>query len=204
MRFGVPLLLAIIGTAAACSNSSSTTATNYGNVVLEITSLLPRDNDVWLAPREADPNTPGDEGYDGDPEPVVIGCDRRLGVDVDVQNYYLRSPDACGGYTQCGYLSVELDPSDAGSAASAQAAATNLVINLAPLDQAGTLVGPHVLRPHLSLPDGTPFTHPFAFAPQDVPVTFAADDCGAAGAGGAGGAGDEANTSGGAGGSASP
>jgi len=193
MRLARVPWIAIAVATAACGNGSSTAAISPGNVVLEITALLPRNDEVWLAPRDPDPTMSGDEGYAGDPEPVTIGCDLRLGVQVDVQNYSLRPPDSCGGTAQCGYLVVELDP-DQGPAARAESAASNVVFTLSdPLATGDPLVGPHVLRPRLILDDGTPFTAPFAFTPKDISVTFAADSCesepnGAGGAGGAGGA----------------
>ncbi len=171
----VPWIAVAVAT-AACSNGSSSTPISPGNVVLEITALLPRNDEVWLAPRDPDPVS-GDEGYPGDPEPVTIGCDLRLGVQADVRNYYLRAPDGCSGTPQCGYLVVELDP-DQGPAARAQGAAPNVVLTLTdPLAPGDPLVGPHVLRPRLVLPDGSTFSDPYAFTPKDVNVTFAADSC---------------------------
>jgi hypothetical protein len=172
-----------------------------GNVFLEITALRPRENDVWLPPRAPDPANAGDDGYAGDPEPIVIGCDRRLGVDTQVEHYYLRAPDACGGNVQCGYLVIDIDPTDTdtAAAASAYAAAPNLFVDLGPLDRAGKLEGDHTIRPRLAQTNGTPFTHPYASTPQDLTVTFTSDVCELGGAGGGGGSGEPANA--GAGGS---
>lgn len=191
MRFVLVPWLALASATAAC-NTHNDTPVSPGNVVLEITTLYPRNNDAWLAPRKPDPVLAGDQGYPGDPGPVTLGCDtpsptaappddctprRLLGVQTDVENFYLRPPDACSGTAQCGFLIVELDPGPAGPAVSARAATTSVVLDLSALDAAGTLVGPHVLRPRLVLPDLTPFTTPYAFEPEDVSVTFAADAC---------------------------
>jgi hypothetical protein len=164
-----------------------------GNVVLEITALHPRGSDTWLPPRAPDPKNPSDEGSPGDPEPILIGCDRRLGVDTYVDNFYLRAPDACGSNVQCGYLVLEIDPSDAGAAASAYAAAPSLFIDLGALDRADKLEGGHVIRPRLSQPNGKPFTHPYASTPEDLTVTFASDTCELDGAGGGSGEPPSAN-----------
>jgi hypothetical protein len=182
MRLARLSWIAVAFATAACGNGGSAAPISPGDVVLEITALLPNKDEVWLAPRDPDPEISGDVGYPGDPEPVTLGCDLRIGVQADVQNYYLRPPDGCAGTPQCGYLVVDLDP-DAGPLARGQAAASNVVLTLSE-----PLVGPHVLRPRLLLADGSTFTEPYAFPPKDVTVTFAADpscDGGAAGAGGA-------------------
>lgn len=176
----VPWIAFAVGT-AACGSGNSATPVSPGNVVLELTALLPRNNDVWLAPRDPDPTVAGDEGYAGDPEPVTIGCDLRLGVEATVTNYYLRPPDGCSGTPQCGYFAVDVDPNDGPSgapAARAQAATSSAVLDLCGLRTATLpLAGPHVIRPELLLADGSPFTGPYAFDPKDVTVTFAEDTC---------------------------
>ena len=188
MRSALPLWLACLCLLAGCNNDDSSAPVSPGNVFLEITALHPRDSDVWLPPRAPDPADASDEGYAGDPEPLVIGCDRRLGVDTRVDNYYLRAPDACGSYVQCGWVVIDIDP-DTDAVTSAYAAAPSLFLDLCPLDLAGKLVGTHTIRPRLAKPDGTPFTHPYASTPQDLTITFASDACATADAGGAGGAG---------------
>src|ERR1700753_3282288 len=111
MRLALVPLLAVVGAVTACSGNKDDLITGPGNVVLELTALYPRNDETWLAPRDPDPTVSGDEGYAGDPGPVTIGCDARLGVLADVQNFFLRAPDACGGNLQCGFLVVEVDPS---------------------------------------------------------------------------------------------
>jgi hypothetical protein len=197
MRLARVLWIAVAVATAACGNGSSSTPISPGNVVLEVTALLPRNDEVWLAPRDPDPVS-GDEGYPGDPEPVTIGCDLKLGVQVDVQNFSLRPPGSCSGTPQCGYLVIELDP-DQGPAAHAESATSSVLLTLSdPLAASDALAGSHVLRPRLLLDDGTKFTEPFAFTPKDVSVTFAADSCenepdGAGGSGSDGGAGGASN-----------
>jgi hypothetical protein len=71
------------------------------------------------------------------------------------------------------------------------------VLDLSGLPEADPLDGYHVIRPSLQLPNGKPFTHPYAFEPQDITVTFTSDTC--TGAGGAGGSGSgESDANGGA------
>jgi hypothetical protein len=188
MRSALPLSLACLCSLAACSNGDSGAPVSPGAVFLEITALHPQGSDAWLPPRAAEPADAGDEGYAGDAEPVVIGCDRRLGVDVRVDNFSLRAPDACGSDLQCGYLVIDVDPSDAGPRASAYAAAPSLFVDLEALDQAGTLEGEHVIHPRLSQPDGKPFTHPYASAPLDVTLTFTSEPCDSGNGGAAGAA----------------
>jgi hypothetical protein len=206
MRSALPLWIAVACSAAACKSNESTTPASPGDVVLQITALHPRNDDVWLAPRDPNPQQAGDIGYPGDPEPVVIGCDRRLGVDATITNYYLRAPDACAGNVQCGLFVVEIDPGAAG--VTGRAAAESLLVDLCPFESAGTLAGEHVLHPRLEQQDGTTFTSPFAMPPVDLTVTFASDSCastrcqGAASGGesGAGGSSGEMPAAGGAGG----
>jgi len=196
MRSALPLSLACLCSLAACSNDDSGAPVSPGNVFLEITALHPRGSDAWLPPRAPDPSNADDVGYAGDPEPIVIGCDRRLGVDTHVEHFYLRAPDACGSDVQCGYLVIEIDPSDAGAAASGYAAAPSLSVDLGALDKAGKLDGDHIIRPRLSQPDGKPFTHPYASTPEDLTVTFTSDTCDLGGAGG--GSGEPPSSNGGA------
>jgi hypothetical protein len=193
MRSALPLWLACLCSVAACSNDDSSAPISPGNVFLEITALHPRESDVWLPPRAPDPANPADVGYAGDSGPLVIGCDRRLGVDTQIEHYYLRAPDACGGNVQCGYLVIDIDPTDmdTDAAASAYAAAPSVFVDLGPLDRAGKLEGDHTIRPRLAQTNGMPFTHPYAATPQDLTVTFTSDACALAGAGG--GPGEPAN-----------
>lgn len=200
MRPALSLWFLVACSLVGCKKNESSTATGPGPVVLEIATLYPRDNVAWLAPRLPDPDKPDDTGYDGDPQPIVIGCDRQLGVDVLIENFTLRAPDACSDNPQCGSLVIEIDPPadgaavapDGGSspapAISGYASAPSLVLDLSnpnlPEPNPTWLEGDHVIRPRLQLPNGKPFTHPYAFEPQDVPVTFTSDAC----AGGAGGA----------------
>ncbi|HTQ05439.1 MAG TPA: hypothetical protein VMI54_16360 [Polyangiaceae bacterium] len=177
MRLALAPWLAVALATTACHGKKSTPV-SPGNTVLEITELLPRDNDVWLAPREADPVT-GDDGYPGDPGPVTIGCDLRLGVQATVENFYLRAPDACAGNIQCGVLLVELLRSDSATVvASGRAATTSVVLDLCGLAATDEGVpGSYVLRPSLVLPDGSTYASPYAFTPEDVDVTLAEDAC---------------------------
>jgi hypothetical protein len=127
---------------------------------------------------------------------VVIGCDRELGVTVDVQNFSLRVPDACGSSLQCGFLSLTLDPDAA--PITVTGAAKTLLFDLKDLHTQGKLDGEHVLRPALFLTSDHPFTHPFTADPVDLPVTFQAvpdADCAAA-SGGTGGKPGSAGTGG--------
>ncbi len=223
MRPALSLWFLVACSLVACKKSESTTTTGAGPVVLEIATLYPRDNVAWLAPRAPDPDKTdadgtnvGDMGYPGDPLPIVIGCDRKLGVAVEIENFTLRAPDACSDNPQCGALVIEIDPpadeptadSDGGvqsAAVSGHASAPSLVLDLSMPDvedlPPNWFEGDHVIRPGLQLPNGKPFTHPYAFAPADIPVTFVSDTCpGAGGAGGSDANGDAAPDANGAGG----
>lgn len=183
MRSALPLWLAALCCLPACNKNDTEAPVSPGDVFLEITALHPRASDVWLPPRAPDPAVAGDEGHTGDAEPVVIGCDRRVGVDIHVEYWYLRAPDACGGQLQCGYAALDVDPGTE-SSTSTYAAAPSFYLDLCPLDLAGKLVGYHTLTPRLVEYNGKPFTHPYASTPQALTVTFASDDCSTDGTGG--------------------
>jgi hypothetical protein len=196
-----PLWLAVPGLLGACGSDTTTPPASPGDVTLAITQLLPQDSQIWCS--ESAPESESCTARQ--PEPVVIGCDRELGVTVDVQNFSLRVPDACGSSPQCGFLSVTLDPDTA--PITVTGAAKTLLFDLKAVekslkerDESLTLDGDHVLRPALLLASGRPFTHPFTADPLDVPVTFQTvpdADCvdptggtgGAAGSAGKGGTG---------------
>jgi hypothetical protein len=175
-----------------CGSDTTTPPASPGKVTLAITKLLPQDSLTWCSE-----SAPEDESCTArQPEPVVIGCDRELGVTVDVQNFSLRVPDACGSSPQCGFLSLTLDPDAA--PITVTGAAKTLLFDLKDLHEQGQLDGEHVLRPALFLTSDHPFTHPFTADPVDVPVTFQAvpdEDCAAA-SGGTGGKPGSAGTGG--------
>jgi hypothetical protein len=169
-------------------------------VTLAISKLLPRDSQIWCP--EGAPDT---EVCDArSPEPVVIGCDRQLGVSVDVENFLLRVPDVCGTSPQCGFLALTLDP-DA-TPITITGAAKTLLFDRPALEALAMLEGEHVLRPALRLASGREFTGPFVSEPVDVPVTFELAECtgatgGAGGSSGMPGTGGTGGTTGGTGGS---
>jgi hypothetical protein len=51
-----------------------------------------------------------------------------LSVDPTGLNFLLRPPGMCGANSQCGYLAVELDPSDVGPLSAVRAATTDVVL----------------------------------------------------------------------------
>jgi hypothetical protein len=136
---------------------------------------LPRDAEVW---------------YPGDTEPVVLGCDRRLGVVLDVENFNLRAPEACGGAVQCGYAEVSLlSATDSSVAAGPVAAAgTGLVLDLSALEPVD---GDYLVHPELRSEQGAPYLRNFAEAPLDLAVTLVADGPCETGEGGASGGGND-------------
>ena len=95
---------------------------------MTFSTLHPRDSEevslpnTCLPPDESAGDGTGMDGEGGmgaeeEPEPpppsVVLGCDRRLGVDVIAENWEFRAPFACGSTVGCGYLVVELYSHDA-------------------------------------------------------------------------------------------
>src|SRR5687768_13218410 len=193
MRWKFPLWLGLPAVLGACGSDSTTPPASPGKVTLNITKLWPKDSETWCpqgSPESCDIQ---------EPEPVLIGCDRLLGVTVDVQNFSLRVPDACADSPQCGYLALTLDP-DA-MPISTTGAAKTLLLDLSPLEGLGTLEGDHVIRPSLFLASDRPFTRPFTSEPVDVPVRFESADCsgesgGTGGSSGTGGTGATGGTGG--------
>jgi hypothetical protein len=95
----------------ACGDEDAApTETTPGPASLVITSLAPRGNTLWTAPD-------GGDGI-GDPQPVELDCDGRLGVSVAIRGldetetitWAYRTPGACGSSPNCGYLRVDFDP----------------------------------------------------------------------------------------------
>lgn len=154
----------------ACGNSGSETTAPPPKVTLAVSSLLPRSGDIW---------------YPGDPEPVLLGCDRRLGVMLEVENFNLRAPAACGGAVQCGYAEVSLlHAGDSSLAAGPVAGAgIGLVLDLGALDP---VAGDYLVHPELRTETGALYDRNYAEAPMDLGVTLAADESCETGAGGAG------------------
>src|SRR5689334_4114142 len=98
MRRTSPLWLALPFLLVACSTDETTEPVALGRASLRISALWPDGASPWWPP--VAPGADGDPGNPGDPEPVVIGCDRRLGVSAELDNFYLRTPDACGSSPQ--------------------------------------------------------------------------------------------------------
>jgi hypothetical protein len=195
-----PLWVGCLVLLAACGNGSKSPNLSPGKVTLAITALHPRGGDVWSPPCNGEIGAAGAFACPDDPTPIPIDADRQLGVDVSVENFYLRAPDTCGSTVQCGIALLELDPNaDGSAAASVRGASTSLLLDLSPLP---ALCGAHVLRPSLLGPSGSAFTGPWAEQPSDLSLTFTADDC-SANSGGAGGEGPLA-TAGGSGAAGSP
>ncbi len=187
----LPFWLALPAVLGACGSDSTPPPAPPAKVTLAISKLLPRDSQIWCPEGTADT-----EACDArSPEPVVIGCDRQLGVSVDVENFSLRVPDVCGTSAQCGHLSLTIDPDTA--PITITGAAKTLLFDRQALEALATLEGEHVLRPALRLASDRPFNGPFVSEPLDVPVTFELADCsgatggtgGSAGMPGAGGTG---------------
>jgi hypothetical protein len=95
-----------VGFLACGDDTAAPTVTTPGPAAIVLTSLSPRGSSVW---------TP--DG-DGDPQPVELDCDGRLGVSVATRGldetetitWAYRTPGACGSSPNCGYLRIDLDP----------------------------------------------------------------------------------------------
>ena len=195
MRSGLLLGLALPLLVGACSGGTPAAPVSAGPVTLEIAELRPNGAERWAAPRAADAD--GMNGFEGDPQPVVLGCEQQLGVTVNIDKFYLRAPDACGASTQCGFLSIDLYPgSDEAPSGGGQAwvrgAGPTLVLELQAFDL--SIPTDYTLVPSLWRPNGVQFTGPFTAEPTPVRVTLAGStNCPLTDAGGAGGAGGGAN-----------
>jgi len=164
----------------ACGGNDSDATAPPPKITLAINALLPRDNDVWSP---------------GDAEPAVLGCDRRLGVLLEVENFSLRAPQACGGAVQCGYAEASLLHASDGSLAAGPVAgaSTGLVLDLSALDPVD---GDYLVHPALLTAAGTPYERNFAEPPVDVSVRLTSDACDTGEGGAGGGSNDTAGAAG--------
>jgi hypothetical protein len=98
-----------VGFLACGDDTAAPTVTTPGPAAVVITSLSPRGSSVWTAP---------DGAGAGDPQPVELDCDGRLGVSVATRGldetetitWAYRTPGACGSSPNCGYLRIDFDP----------------------------------------------------------------------------------------------
>jgi len=176
---------------AACGSDSTATTAPPAKVSLRIKSLIPVGEAAWHAPPAGE-----DVGYPS----VAIGCDRTLGVELELENFSLRAPNACGGAVQCGYDQVSLlDAADGSLVLGPVQSASNVPL----LDLSGLepLAGAYLVRPELLTTVGTIYTRNWLELPADLPVTLT-DVCdpsaGGAGGGDAGGEGGDAGAGAGA------
>ena len=173
-----------------------------GPIAIAIDALRPRGNDLWRP---------------GDPEPVVVGCDRQLGVtilfydpaihDPDAPagggaggesfgdpDWLLRPPHACYGRKQCGTVAVSVQPLAGGPTATGAASLPTVLVDLAPLGTA--LVGQVRIRAEL-LDDGeTPATKDGLPLVDELEVELGSEECPTGGEGGTGGPGGAPATGG--------
>ncbi len=166
-----------------------------GPVAFALGELLPRGAETWRP---------------GDPEPIVIGCDRRLGVTAliydpvvyrdgppppdDPNNpeqgkyvrgdYLLRPPGACG-QPQCGTLRVTVE-AESGEVATSEVAVETAVVNLTPLGDA--IEGRLRIRGELLENGKTPATKAGQPLADEIEVEATPETCSPDGEGGAGGA----------------
>jgi len=192
MRLDAPAWLLSCALLAACGSDETTVTAPPPKVSLRVSALIPVGEAAWHAP------PPGEDV----PEPVIaIGCDRTLGVELEVENFSLRAPDACGGAVQCGYDQVSLlAPEDGRIVVGPVQSASN--VPLFDLTTLEPVAGRYLVRPELLTTKGTLYTRNYLELPADLPVTLT-DVCdssagGAGGAGGADGAGAGASGAGGA------
>jgi hypothetical protein len=176
----------------ACSGDDETAPPRPpGPIALAIDELRPRGIDSWRP---------------GDPEPVVVGCDRRLGVTVlfydpalydpdapdagdagvGTPDWLLRPPHACSGRKQCGTVAVSVEPLAGGPAATGEGALRTVLVDLAPLGAA--LDGRVRIRAELKEDGETPATKGDQPLVDELEVELRSEECPTGGDAGAGGA----------------
>jgi hypothetical protein len=170
------LICTLVAVAACGSDDSADTPDVVEPTTLAIAELRPSGGDAWRA---------------GDPEPVALGCDRLLGVALELTNWTLRPRGACGSLDQCGYVHAELTTPN-GVAVSIDTALASFVFDLGGVelssDEAATI------RVQLHDGDGAPFEQPAGEVltdELDVALDGSVDpgcESGSAGAGGQSGA----------------
>jgi hypothetical protein len=160
-----------------------------GPIAVAIDELRPRGDDHWRP---------------GDPEPVVVGCDRRLGVTVlfydpalydpdapgdagvGEPDWLLRPPHACNGRKQCGTVAVSVEPLAGGRVATGEAALRTVLVDLTPLGAA--LDGRVRIRAELKDDGETPAAKGDQPLVDELEVELRAEECPTGGEAGAGGA----------------
>jgi hypothetical protein len=190
-----------------CAYFSALRPRNAEAIELPNTCLLPEESEGSAgAPAEAAAGQGGqaaelpDEPEPTGPPSVVLGCDRRLGVDVIAENWTFRPPYGCGDAVQCGYVVVELNPSDARvplwcdyptteplpplepSLACADGAINGVVLDLSSVEVPD---GYNSLRATLMNSDGT-----LGYGPITLDFVLSVEDCTDQGTAGAGADGD--------------
>lgn len=191
MRLDAPLWLLACALLSACGGDDNTATAPPPKVSLRVTGLIPVGEAAWHAP-------PADEELI--PPVVEIGCDRTVGVELEVVNFSLRAPNACGGAVQCGYDQVSLlsTVDESILVGPVQSASNVPLFDLSALEP---LSGSYLVRPELLTTVGTVYTRNYLATPADLPVTLTdVCDASAGGAGGAGGDGGESAAGAGAGG----
>ena len=176
MRLAPPAVLLFSAFLSACSSDSSTPTAPPPKVTLRVSALFPVGEAAWYEPAPEEWMQPV----------VALGCDRTLGVELTVENFSLRAPNACGGAVQCGYDQATLLRADDGSTVigPVQSASNVPLLDLTVLEP---LAGDYLVRPELLTTIGTIYQRNYAEPPADLPVTLT-DVCNPDGAGGAGGA----------------
>jgi len=191
MRLDAPAWLLSCALLSACGGDETTATAPPAKVSLRVSALFPVGEAAWQAPPAGEEVT----------EPVIaIGCDRTLGVELEIENFSMRAPDACAGAVQCGYNQVSLLRAEDESIAvgPVQSASNVPLLELAKLEP---FAGRYLIRPELLTTLGTIYTRNYLELPADLPVTLT-DVCDASegGAGGGGGANDAGGAGSGAGG----
>lgn len=187
------LVSALIALAACGSDDTPTETVETEPPTIAISELRPRGAEVWRS---------------GDPEPLVVGCDLRLGVSVELTNFILRPRNACGGVSDCGYLHATLTSAEA--SLTVESALDSFVFDFTSF---GAFPADAVtIRVALHSDSGTPIVIPEGDEiATELDVLLAGDSCeggmggaggdaGSAGMGGASAAGGASGVEGGAGG----
>lgn len=175
------LICVLVSVAACSSDDDPETPQEVEPTTIAIAELRPNGADAW---------------HPGDPEPIALGCDRLLGVSLELDNWTLRPRGACGSVAQCGYVHASL--TSANGSVSVEPALAAFVFDLSELELVPE--EPATLRVELRTGEGEAFEQPAGevlVTTLDValqsPITC---DPGSAGAGGQGGAAGAAGAAG--------
>jgi hypothetical protein len=104
-------LLSALGLLACGSGDDEDETTPPGAVCTYVSALRPRNSEAITLENVTCLDPPVTDAQPAE-QTLLLGCDRRLGVDIDdvKGGWVFRQPEACSSAVQCGYWVVELDP----------------------------------------------------------------------------------------------